>query len=102
MAVELLGERDLTLLWPDTLRRHYGEAFLLARTAARLLTYPQFLPLAGPVALRGIGGTLLMPAAARLMGNLITDDDRDLVARAWRAAGRGVAAIRKDTPLWDA
>ncbi len=102
LAVELLGERDLTLLWPDTLRRHYGEAFLLARTAARLLTYPQFLPLAGPVALRGIGGTLLMPAAARLMGNLITDDDRDLVARAWRAAGRGVAAIRKDTPLWDA
>lgn len=100
LAVEMLDERDFTLLWPETLRAHYGEAFLLARTAARLLTYPQFLPFAGPVALRGPVGKALMPAAARLMGNLITDDDRDLIARAWRLTGQGVAKVRRDTPLW--
>ena len=102
MAVEMLGTKDVTLAWPDRLRAEYGEAFLLARTAARLLTYPQFLPLAGPVAMRGPVGRMLMPAAARLMGNLITDEDRDLVARAWRLAGGAVSALRRDTPLWDA
>ena len=77
MAVSLLGGKDFTLVWPDRLRAAYGEAFVLARTAARLLTYPQFLPVAGPVALRGPVGRMLMPAAARLMGNLVTDEDRD-------------------------
>lgn len=101
LAVELLGERDFTFLWPDTLRAHFGEAFLLARTAARLLTYPQFLPAAGPVAMRGPIGRLLMPAAARLMGNLVTEEDRDLLARAWRLAGGGVSAARAGTPLWE-
>ena len=63
-AVELIaGGGDLTLAWPALLRERYGEAFTLARTLARLLTYPQFLPLAGPVALRGLGGRYLMPAA---------------------------------------
>lgn len=111
MAVDLLTEagagsldRALTLVWPHELRRRYGEAFVLARTAARLLTYPQFLPLAGPMALRGLGGRYLMPAAARLMGNLISEEDKDLVARAWRAAGSVVSAsaIRRGAPLWDA
>ena len=101
LAVGLLGPKDFTLAWPAVLREHYGESFLLARTAARLLTYPQFLPLAGPLALRGPIGRMLMPAAARLMGNLITDDDRDLIARTWRAAGRTVSSLRRDTPLWD-
>lgn len=100
MAVALLDARDYTLAWPDALRAAYGEAFLLARTAARLLTYPQFLPLAGPVALRGPVGRMLMPAAARLMGNLITEEDRDVVARAWRLAGRGVSLARSASPLW--
>lgn len=100
MAVELLRERaDLTLAWPYALRRAYGDAFALARTAARLLTYPQFLPAAGPLALRGLGGRYLMPAAARLMGNLITEEDTDLVARAWRAAGK---LAPQGTALWDA
>lgn len=106
MAVDLIAAgrdvtRDVTLVWPHELRQRYGEAFVLARTAARLLTYPQFLPLAGPVALRGLGGRYLMPAAARLMGNLVTDEDTDLVARAWRLAGSSVAAARRGTPLWD-
>ncbi|OFP66273.1 FAD-linked oxidoreductase [Corynebacterium sp. HMSC074C01] len=100
LAVEMLGTKDLTLAWPDRLRAEYGEAFLLARTAARLLTYPQFLPLAGPVAMRGPIGRMLMPAAARLMGNLITEEDKDLLARAWRLAGGTVSALRRDTPLW--
>ena len=103
MAVELLDTvSDLTLAWPDALRQAYGEAFVLARTLARLLTYPQFLPLAGPVALRGLGGRYLMPAAARLMGNLVTDEDRDLVARAWRGAGRVAGNVVKRDALWDA
>ena len=106
MAVELIaasaGKRpDVTLAWPHELRRKYGEAFVLARTLARVLTYPQFLPAAGPLALRGVGGRYLMPVAARLMGNLVTDADRDLVARLWRLAGAGVSRLRADSPLWD-
>jgi menaquinone-9 beta-reductase len=101
MAVELLRPgRDLTLVWPHVLRETYGEAFLLARTAARLLTYPRFLPLVGPLGLRGPVGAVIMPAAARLMGNLITDEDRDIIARAWRTAGSAVSRVRRDTPLW--
>ncbi|WP_311197632.1 MULTISPECIES: geranylgeranyl reductase family protein [unclassified Corynebacterium] len=105
MAVGLIADAagthpDLTLVWPHELRRAYGEAFVLARTLARVLTYPQFLPAAGPLALRGPGGRHLMPAAARLMGNLVTEEDRDLVARVWRLAGKGVSRVRADSPLW--
>lgn len=92
LAVECLDAgKDYTLLWPDLLRREYGEAFGLARILARLLTYPQLLPMVGPVALRRPLGRHVMPVAARLMGNLITDADRDVVARLWHAAGRFVA-----------
>ncbi|QPK83499.1 geranylgeranyl reductase family protein [Corynebacterium qintianiae] len=103
MAIDLITGSpvgiDLTLAWPAELRRAYGNAFTLARTAARLLTYPQFLPAAGPVALRGPVGKRIMPAAARLMGNLVTDDDRDLISWAWRKAGQ--LAPKRD-PLWSA
>lgn len=92
LAVECLDAgKDYTLLWPDVLRREYGEAFGLARMLARLLTYPQLLPMVGPVALRRPLGRHVMPVAARLMGNLITDADRDVVARLWHTAGRFVA-----------
>ena len=92
LAVECLDAgKDYTLLWPDVLRREYGEAFGLARMLARLLTYPQLLPVVGPVALRRPLGRHVMPVAARLMGNLVTDADRDVVARLWHAAGRFVA-----------
>lgn len=92
LAVECLDAgKDYTLLWPDVLRREYGEAFGLARMLARLLTYPQLLPMVGPVALRRPLGRHVMPVAARLMGNLVTDADRDVVARLWHAAGRFVA-----------
>ncbi|TCW21923.1 geranylgeranyl reductase family protein [Dietzia cinnamea] len=74
----------LTHAWPEVLRRTYGEAFAIARDAARLLTYPRFLPMAGPVGMRS---QTLMTAAVRCMSNTVADSDRDVVARAWRAAG---------------
>jgi hypothetical protein len=82
---ELFGEDDWTHSWPATLRRHYGEAFSIARRLAGLLTVPRFLPAAGPVGMRSRS---LMTVALRVMGNLVTDEDRDLVARTWRTAGR--------------
>lgn len=75
---------DLTRAWPAVLRETYGESFAIARDAARLLTLPKFLPLAGPVGMRS---QALMAAAVRCMSNTVADSDRDVVARAWRAAG---------------
>jgi geranylgeranyl reductase family protein len=91
----LVGDRyrslDLGTAWPATLRRHYGEAFSIARRLAGLLTVPGFIPAAGPVGMRL---TPLMKVALRVMGNLVVPQDRDLVARIWRTAGR--ASIRFD------
>jgi flavin-dependent dehydrogenase len=86
LVAELLAdERHLGSGWPATLRRHYGEAFSIARRLAGLLTLPRLLPVAGPVGMRS---RALMTVALRVMGNLVTDEDRDLTARAWRTAGR--------------
>ncbi|MBC8094113.1 MAG: NAD(P)/FAD-dependent oxidoreductase, partial [Pseudonocardia sp.] len=93
LVAELLaGERDLSTAWPATLRTHYGLAFSIARRLAGLLTLPRLLPLAGPVGMRS---RALMTVALRVMGNLVTESDRDLTARAWRTAGR--LSIRLDT-----
>lgn len=101
MAIGMLDEgKDLTLLWPYLLRSAYGNTFLLARTLARVLTYPRFLGVVGPVGFRGPQSRILMPLAVRLMGNLVTDSDRDLVARTWHAAGRARRAL-SHRPLWD-
>ncbi|WP_040337328.1 geranylgeranyl reductase family protein [Candidatus Blastococcus massiliensis] len=81
----MLDEPDWSAAWPATLRRHYGEAFSIARRLAGLLTLPRLLPAAGPVGMRS---RPLMTVALRVMGNLVTDSDRDLTARLWRAAGR--------------
>lgn len=89
--------KDLTLVWPHVLRSHYGDAFMLARTLARALTYPQFLPIFGPVGLRV---PILMRSAARLMGNLVTPEDEDLVSRIWQSAGRFMVGARAESPLW--
>ena len=83
--VALLDEPDWSTAWPATLRRHYGEAFSIARRLAGLLTIPRFLPAAGPVGMRS---RPLMTVALRVMGNLVTEADRDLTARLWRTAGR--------------
>ena len=84
-VVGLFAEDDWTQAWPDTLRRHYGEAFSIARRLAGLLTVPRLLPAAGPIGMRS---RALMTVALRVMGNLVTDEDRDAVARLWRWAGR--------------
>ena len=84
-VVELFGSDDWSAAWPAELRRHYGEAFSIARRLAGLLTLPRFLPAAGPVGMRS---RRLMTVALRVMGNLVTDADRDLVARTWRTAGK--------------
>ncbi len=83
---------DLELAWPATLRAHYGQAFSIARRLAGLLTLPRLLPLAGPIGMRS---TALMTVALRVMGNLVTPEDADLTARAWRLAGR--LSVRLDT-----
>ena len=85
-VIRLLEDDDWSRAWPATLRRSYGEAFSIARRLAGLLTVPRFLPAAGPLGMRS---RPLMTVALRVMGNLVTEEDRDLVARAWRAAGKG-------------
>ncbi len=82
---------DLEQAWPELLRSHYGTAFSLARRLAGLLTVPGLLPKAGPIGMRS---TAMMTVALRLMGNLVTPEDTDLVARAWRTAGK--VSVRAD------
>lgn len=84
LLADVLDEDDLTLVWPTILRDHYGRAFSVARRLAGLLTVPRVLPMSGPVAMRS---RALMTIAVRVMGNLVTDEDSDLTARAWRASG---------------
>ncbi|MFD3812694.1 geranylgeranyl reductase family protein [Rhodococcus sp. NPDC058639] len=91
LLAEILDRDDLTGEWPALLRAHYGAAFSTARRLAGLLTVPKFLPTTGPVAMRS---RALMNVAVRVMGNLVTDEDTDVVARAWRASGR--ASMRWD------
>ncbi len=86
LAVDVLASGDdLTQAWPAVLFDHYGEAFSIARRLAGLLTVPGLLPAAGPVGMRSRS---LMTLALRVMGNLITPEDRDVLARVWRGAGR--------------
>ncbi|ORB11029.1 menaquinone reductase [Mycobacterium noviomagense] len=84
LAVELLGSGDLSRAWPTVLQQHYGRAFSVARRLALLLTFPRFLPTTGPLAMRS---TTLMNVAVRVMANLVTDHDADMVARIWRGGG---------------
>ncbi|QZS58128.1 geranylgeranyl reductase family protein [Rhodococcus opacus] len=84
LVAEILDADDLTELWPAILRERYGRAFSVARRLAGLLTVPRVLPASGPVAMRS---RALMTIAVRVMGNLVTEEDSDLTARAWRASG---------------
>ena len=86
LAAELLGTGDLTSAWPAELHRHYARGFSAARRLGLLLTVPRFLPTVGPLAMRS---HFLMEMAVRVMGNLVTDEDDDWVARVWRRAGAG-------------
>lgn len=88
LAAQLLAAGaagDLAAAWPAELRARYGEAFSIARRLAGLLTVPRLLPTLGPVGMRS---RTLMTIALRVMGNLVTPEDRDAVARVWRTAGR--------------
>ena len=97
LAVEQLGESaDYTRAWPAELQRHYGRGFSVARRLALLLTIPRLLPTAGPVAMRS---HFLMNIAVRVMGNLVTDEDVDWVARIWRRAGSGSRRLDARPPF---
>ena len=76
---------DYSTVWPTILREKYGLAFSIARRLAGLLTVPGFLTTFGPVGMRS---KFLMTIALRVMGNLITEEDSDSIARIWRIAGR--------------
>lgn len=82
---------DYSQSWPAVLRDHYGLAFSIARRLAGLLTVPGFLTTFGPVGMRS---RFMMTIALRVMGNLVTEEDKDATARIWRTAGR--ASIRLD------
>jgi flavin-dependent dehydrogenase len=86
LAAQMLEtETDFTVAWPAELRTHYGYAFSIARRLAGLLTVPGLLPKAGPVGMRS---RTVMKLALRVMGNLVTEEDSDALARVWRTAGR--------------
>lgn len=84
LAVSMLGEGPYTEAWPALLHAHYAQGFSIARRLALLLTIPRFLPATGPLAMRS---SALMKIAVRVMGNFVTDEDADVVARVWRGAG---------------
>ncbi len=96
MAADLIGTRDLYRAWPATLQEHYARGFSVARRLGLLLTLPRFLPMSGPVAMRSVR---VMDIAVRVMGNLVTDDDADWVARAWRLAGAGSRLADRRKPF---
>lgn len=97
LAVEMLHmETDFTDAWPAELREHYGVAFSIARRLAGYLTVPGLLPTLGPVGMRS---RTLMKVALRVMGNLVTEEDRDIVARVWRAAGKASMAADNRPPF---
>jgi flavin-dependent dehydrogenase len=94
LAAQLLADPSITdysTVWPNILREKYGLAFSIARRLAGLLTVPGFLTTFGPVGMRS---KFLMTIALRVMGNLITEEDKDSIARIWRTAGR--ASIKFD------
>ncbi|MGA9873861.1 MAG: geranylgeranyl reductase family protein [Rhodococcus sp. (in: high G+C Gram-positive bacteria)] len=93
---DMLGETDLTEAWPALLREHYGQAFSIARRLSGLLTVPRFLPATGPIGMRS---RALMKVAVRVMGNLVTEADSDVVARAWRASGTASLKIDSRPPF---
>lgn len=91
LIAAVLGEKDFTGLWPALLRVRYGKAFSVARRFAALAAVPPTVRLGAPALVRS---QALMRIAVRVMGNLVTDEDADIVARLWRLAGR--ASLRAD------
>ncbi|OBF28968.1 FAD-linked oxidoreductase [Mycobacterium sp. ACS1612] len=96
LAAEMLDTADLSSAWPAVLTAHYARAFSAARRLGLLLTIPRFLPSTGPLAMRS---TMLMNIAVRVMGNLVTDEDVDWIARVWRSAGLASRRIDRRPPF---
>lgn len=96
LAVEMLDSPDHTVRWRDVLIAHYGLAFSAARRLAGVLTVPQAVPTLGRPAIRS---QRVMSLVVRVMGNLLTAEDTDLVARAWRTAGRVSTAVEGRPPF---
>ena len=96
LAADLLGSGNLSEAWPTELRRHYARGFSVARRLGLLLTIPRFLPATGPIAMRS---HFMMGIAVRVMGNLVTDDDADWIARIWRRAGAGSRRLDSRPPF---
>lgn len=96
LAADVLGSGDLSRAWPSVLQSHYGRGFSVARRLALLLTFPRFLPAAGPLAMRS---TRLMSITVRVMGNLVTDDDADWLARVWRSGGLASRLVDRRKPF---
>ena len=99
LAADLLTCGDtgaMSSAWPALLQEHYGRGFSVARRLGLLLTLPRFLPMAGPVGMRS---RRLMHIMVRVMGNLVTDEDADWVARSWRSAGTGSRLLDRRKPF---
>jgi hypothetical protein len=91
----VLGTGGLSSAWPAELQRHYARGFSVARLGL-LLTIPRFLPATGPVAMHS---QRLMSIAVRVMGNLVTDEDVDWLARVWRRSGAGSRRLDARPPF---
>lgn len=87
---------DFTTKWPQILIEHYGTAFSIARRIAGLITVPKLLPMFGPIGMRS---KFLMTIALRVMGNLITPEDKDVTARLWHYAGKSSIKLDSRPPF---
>lgn len=96
LAADLLGSGDYSHAWPALLQTHYAQGFSIARRLALLLTLPRFLPASGPIAIRS---SFLMNIAVRVMGNLVTEEDDDWIARVWRTAGLASRRLDQRKPF---
>ena len=96
MLAGLLDEPDLTRVWPDLLRAKYGRTYSVARRIAGLATHPRMVPIGGPPVMRS---KFLQRTAVRVMGNLVTDEDADWIARVWRRAGAGSRRLDARPPF---
>ncbi|HKJ12736.1 MAG TPA: geranylgeranyl reductase family protein [Ornithinimicrobium sp.] len=96
VAQSIHDREHLGTAWPALLTQHYGEAFSIARRLAGLVTVPRVLPALGPIGMRS---RWMMTLALRWMGNLVTEEDRDVAARLWRLAGRGSVRLDHRPPF---
>jgi geranylgeranyl reductase family protein len=87
---------DFTASWPAELYAEYGEAFSIARRLGILITHERLLAMSGPIGMRI---PAIMAVAFRVMGNLVTPEDSDVIAKAWRTAGRASLRIDRRRPF---